>query len=98
MSTSQIHETIQSHSFTLSLSAFTGADGRKYVWHLRGHIKVLSVGDKGGPVVAKHEDQGTAGALDLTSGANSAGDMLFITFLFAEGFRGRTRYSWFEAL
>lgn len=56
------------------------------------------MGDKGGPIVAKHEDQGTAGALDLNSGANGAGDMLYITFLVAEGYRGRVRFSWFQAL
>lgn len=91
--------TIQSIVLKLSsISAFTGADGRKYIWYLQGSIKVLAVGEKSGPIVAKHVDHGRAGTLDLKNEADAAGDMLFITFLAAEGFRGRLHFSWFQAL
>ena len=59
---------------------------------------MLTVGDKTGPIVAKHMDHGTSGTLDLKNAADAAGDMLYITFLAAEGYRGRTRLSWFQAL
>jgi hypothetical protein len=75
---------------------FTGADGETYVWHLRGALKVLTKGDKDGPVVAKHSESGFEGNLDLTDDAAAVGEMLFITFLTSEGFRGRTRRTWFS--
>lgn len=80
-----------------SISSFTGTDGRKYIWHLQRAMKVLSVENKNGPVIAKHVDHGAGGTLELTDEASRAGEMLFITFLAAEGFRGRTRFSWFYA-
>ncbi|KAG8797562.1 hypothetical protein FRC17_007714, partial [Serendipita sp. 399] len=82
------------------VSAFTGTDGQKYVWHLRGSMKVLTRGEKSGPVVAKHVDHAHGGTLDIKDDATAEqiGDMLWITFLTSEGFRGRTRFSWFSAL
>ncbi|KAG8825799.1 hypothetical protein FRC19_010439 [Serendipita sp. 401] len=82
------------------VSAFTGADDQRYIWHLRGSMKVLTRGDKSGPVVAKHVDHHHGGTLDIKDDATAAqiGDMLWITFLSSEGFRGRTRFSWFGAL
>lgn len=81
--------------FTLSnvssSASFIGADGRKYIWYQQGACKVLAVGDKTGPVVAKYLHHAKAGSLDLKNEADAAGDMLFITFLAAEGFRGRPR-------
>ncbi|CAG7845979.1 SubName: Full=Uncharacterized protein {ECO:0000313/EMBL:CCA69269.1} [Serendipita indica DSM 11827] len=81
------------------LSSFIGADSRTYVWHLRGAIKVLSRDDKSGPVVAKHVDHSHGGTLEVRDEATEEriGDMLFITFLASEGFRGRTRFSWANA-
>lgn len=80
------------------LSWFTGSDGQKYIWHLRGSMKILSVGAKDGPIVAKHVESGRGGALELTDTASRAGEMLFITFLAAEGVRGRVRISWTTGL
>ena len=82
------------------LSSFVGADSQTYVWHLRGSVKVLTRGDKSGPVVAKHVDHGTGGTLQVSDEAmeERVGDMLFLTFLAGEGFRGRTRFSWAGAL
>lgn len=77
-----------------SISSFIGEDGKSYVWHLRGSMKVLTLDNKGGPVVAKHADRGI---LEITDEVAMAGEMLFITFLTAEAYRGRTRYSWFYA-
>ena len=59
---------------------------------------MLAVGSKSGPIIARHADHGKAGTLDLKNAADAAGDMLYITFLAAEGFRGRTRFDWFYAL
>ncbi|KIM29035.1 hypothetical protein M408DRAFT_329064 [Serendipita vermifera MAFF 305830] len=80
------------------LSSFTGADGLKYVWYLQGHIKVLSVGAKGGPLMAKYVGNKKAGALDLKNAADYAGDMLYITFLVAEAYKGRPRSGWFTSI
>lgn len=80
-----------------SIDSFTGADGETYVWHLNGSVKVLSQGDISGPTVAKHVDhRPDGGTLELTPEAYDVGDMLFISFLAQEGYRGRTRRSWLK--
>lgn len=60
-------------------------------------MKVLSQGDTSGPIVAKHVDhRPDGGTLELTPEAYDVGDMLFITFLTQEGYRGRTRRPWLK--
>jgi hypothetical protein len=62
-------------------------------------MKVLSQGDTNGPTVAKHVDhRPDGGTLDLTPEAYDAGEMLFISFLTQEGYRGRTRRPWLKGL
>lgn len=79
-------------------SSFTGADGRKYVWHVSGATKVLSIEHKTGPIAAQYTDNGRGGTLELNEDGHKAGDMLFITFLAAEAIQGRPRRSWNDAL
>jgi len=79
------------------IDSFTGADGQTYVWHLNGSMKVLSQEGASGPIVAKHVDhRPDGGTLELTPEAYDVGDMLFISFLAQEGYRGRTRRSWLK--
>ena len=80
-----------------SIDCFTGADGQTYVWHLNGSVKVLSQENRSGPIVAKHVDhRPDGGTLELTPEAYDVGDMLFISFLTQEGYRGRTRRPWLK--
>lgn len=80
------------------LSSFIGADGRQYVWHLRGAMKLLSIEHKTGPIVVQYTDHGRDGTLELDGDAHEAGDMLFITFLAGEAFQARPRLKWTDWL
>lgn len=81
------------------LSKFRGKSGKTYVWMLQGSTKVLREGSRTGPIIAKHIEQGqTGGKLALTATAlRDIGDMLYITFLSAEGYRRRRRLQWLNS-